>query len=116
MARPNPPALSIVVTGDASLAARARPLLSGALDRVSLAVIDGGTVTYAGFGADEQTEYEIGSLTKTMTAMLLADAIERLLTSKSLRQEMGSRGRRRIEEDFDIARVTDELTRRFAAA
>jgi CubicO group peptidase (beta-lactamase class C family) len=77
LARPNPPALSIVVTGDASLAARARPLLSGALDRVSLAVIDGGTVTYAGFGADEQTEYEIGSLTKTMTAMLLADAIER---------------------------------------
>jgi CubicO group peptidase (beta-lactamase class C family) len=65
------------VTGDASLAARARPLLDGALDRVSLAVIDGSTVTYAGFGADEHTEYEIGSLTKTMTAMLLADAIER---------------------------------------
>jgi hypothetical protein len=33
-----------------------------------------------------------------------------------LRQEVGSRGRRRIEEDFDITRVADELTRRFAAA
>jgi glycosyltransferase involved in cell wall biosynthesis len=39
-----------------------------------------------------------------------------MLKSKSLRQEMGSRGRRRIEEDFDITRVADELTRRFAAA
>ena len=61
----------------AALAALARPLLSGALDRVSLAVTDGSTVTYAGFRADEHTQYEIGSLTKTFTAMLLADAIER---------------------------------------
>jgi CubicO group peptidase (beta-lactamase class C family) len=51
--------------------------LQGALDRVSIAVVDGDTVTYAGFGADEQTEYEIGSLTKTFTAALLADAISR---------------------------------------
>jgi hypothetical protein len=29
---------------------------------------------------------------------------------------MGSRGRPWIEEDFDITRVADELTRRFAAA
>ena len=66
-----------MVTGDAALAARARPLLPGALDRVSIAVVDGSTVTYAGFGADEHTEYEIGSLTKTFTALLLADAIRR---------------------------------------
>jgi CubicO group peptidase (beta-lactamase class C family) len=77
LARPNPPSLSTVVTGDATLAARARPLLPGALDRVSIAVVDGDTATYAGFGADEQTEYEIGSLTKTFTAALLADAIQR---------------------------------------
>ena len=77
LARPSPPALSTLVTGDAALAARARPLLHGALDRVSIAVVDGSTTTYAGFGANEHTEYEIGSLTKTFTALLLADAIQR---------------------------------------
>src|SRR3712207_668545 len=71
LVRPSPPSLSTVVTGDAALAARARPLLHGALDRVSIAVVDGATVTYAGFGANEHTEYEIGSLTKTFTALFL---------------------------------------------
>ena len=77
LAQPSPPSLSTMVTGDVALAARARPLLAGALDHVSIAVVDGSTVTYAGFGADEHTEYEIGSLTKTFTALLLADAIQR---------------------------------------
>jgi hypothetical protein len=45
--RPSPPALSTNITGDADLAAQARPLLPGALDRVSIAVVDGSTVTYA---------------------------------------------------------------------
>src|ERR671938_1219679 len=75
--RPSPPSLSTTVTGDADLAARARPLLSGALDRVSMAVVDGPSTTYASFGADEHTAYEIGSVTKTFTALLLADAIQR---------------------------------------
>jgi CubicO group peptidase (beta-lactamase class C family) len=77
LARPSPPSLSTIVTGDAALAARARPLLQGALDHVSIAVVDGSTVTYAHFGANEHTQYEIGSLTKTFTALLLADAIRR---------------------------------------
>ena len=77
LARPSPPSLSSVVTGDAELAARARLLLPGALDRVSIAVVDGDGVTYAHFGANERTEYEIGSITKTFTALLLADAIRR---------------------------------------
>jgi hypothetical protein len=55
LARPSPPSLSTLVTGDAALAARARPLLPGALDRVSIAVVDGSAVTYAGLGADEHT-------------------------------------------------------------
>jgi CubicO group peptidase (beta-lactamase class C family) len=75
--RPSPPALSTTITGDADLAAQARPLLPGALDRVSIAVVDGSTVAYANFGANEETEYEIGSITKTFTGLLLADAIER---------------------------------------
>jgi hypothetical protein len=33
---------------------------------------------------------------------------------RRLRLELGERGRRRIEEDFDVTRVADELTRRFA--
>src|ERR1700704_3598079 len=77
LSRPSPPSLSTTVTGDADLAARARPLLSGALDRVSIAVLDGTTVTYANFGAKQGTEYEIGSITKTFTGLLLADAIRR---------------------------------------
>jgi CubicO group peptidase (beta-lactamase class C family) len=40
-------------------------------------VVDGSTVTYASFGANEETEYEIGSITKTFTGSLLAEAIER---------------------------------------
>jgi hypothetical protein len=40
LARPSPPSLSTMVTGDAALAARAQPLLHGALDRVSIAVVD----------------------------------------------------------------------------
>ena len=77
LAQPSPPSLSTIVTGDAALAARARPLLHGALDRVSIAVIDGPTTTTAHFGANDHTQYEIGSITKTFTASLLADAIRR---------------------------------------
>jgi CubicO group peptidase (beta-lactamase class C family) len=77
LARPHPPSLSTNVTGDSALAARALPHLAGALDRVSIATIDGTTVTYAHFGANSDTVYEIGSVTKTFTALLLADAIAR---------------------------------------
>lgn len=77
LARPRPPSLSTTVTGDPALAALALPYLDGALDRVSIAVVDGSTVTYANFGADGTTVYEIGSITKTFTSLLLADAIER---------------------------------------
>ncbi|HZG65896.1 MAG TPA: serine hydrolase domain-containing protein [Herpetosiphonaceae bacterium] len=77
LVEPHRPTLSTVVTGDAALAARVRPYLQGAFDRVSVATIDGDTVTSANFGATDDTEYEIGSITKTFTALLLADAIER---------------------------------------
>jgi len=77
LARPNPPSLSVRATGELVLAAEVRPLLRGALDRVSVATSDGGIVTYAHFGANNDTEYEIGSITKTVTSLLLADAIAR---------------------------------------
>jgi len=77
LARPSPPSLSTRLTGDPALAARVRPQLQGALDRVSVATIDGDTVSFAHFGANNDTEYEIGSITKTVTSLLLADAITR---------------------------------------
>lgn len=77
LAMPRPPSLATNVTGDPQLAARARPLLTGAIDKVSVASIDGDKVTYAHFGASETTQYEIGSITKTFTSLLLADAITR---------------------------------------
>ena len=46
----------------------------------------------------------------------LADALQRMLESRPRRLELGWRGRGRVEEEFDIARVADELIRRFAAA
>ncbi len=76
VARPDPPSLSTKVTGDSALAAMALPYLDGALDRVSIAVVDGDSVTFANFGAESDTVYEIGSVTKTFTSMLLAEAIE----------------------------------------
>jgi CubicO group peptidase (beta-lactamase class C family) len=51
--------------------------LPKALDRVSIAVVDGSAVTYANFGADEHTDYEIGLITRTFTGLLHADAIAR---------------------------------------
>lgn len=74
---PRVPSLSTQVTGDRALAAQSRPDLGGALDVVSIATVDGATIRYAGFGADETTVYEIGSITKTFTAASLADAISR---------------------------------------
>ncbi len=47
-------------------------------------------------------------------AVALADALERLLGSAALRLELGRAGRRRIEEEFDVAAIAAELARRFA--
>ena len=57
---------------------RVEPLLrsAGLSDRASVVRIDGAAVTEAHFGAGPDTVYEIGSLTKTMTAMLFADAVD----------------------------------------
>ena len=71
------PSLSTVISGDQGLAVQARPHLDGGLDVVSVATVDESAVTYAGFGADENMVYEIGSITKTFTAALFADAVAR---------------------------------------
>ena len=55
-----------------------------------------------------------GMVVPPADAGALADALERLLVSPELRATLGQAGRRRIEEEFDVAHVADELARRFA--
>ncbi|WP_231443697.1 serine hydrolase domain-containing protein [Brevibacterium zhoupengii] len=65
-------------TGDAALVSQVENALdSGHWHHVAAAKINGDDVTWGGVGADENSEFEIGSITKTVTAALYADAIER---------------------------------------
>jgi len=67
-------------TGDPRLAAELARLAGHDGRRVAAAVVDLGAavpIRLAFIGADERTLFEVGSVTKAMTGMLLADAIER---------------------------------------
>ena len=65
-------------TGDAELMTELEDALgSQHWQHVAAARIDGDEVTFAGTGAEEHTEFESGSITKTFTAALLAEAIDR---------------------------------------
>ncbi|MGO1950643.1 MAG: serine hydrolase domain-containing protein [Mycobacteriaceae bacterium] len=65
-------------TGDPQLVGEVTDALEpGYRNHISAAKISGDEVTWAGVGADENTEFEIGSITKTFTAALFADAVER---------------------------------------
>ena len=80
LAAPRPPTLSTTPTGDTALAqslADKAGLEPGARHTLVTAVIGPDGVSYAGLGADESTEFEIGSITKTFTALLLAQSVER---------------------------------------
>ena len=44
---------------------------------LAVAMIDGTSVRYGGHGADEHSPFEIGSITKGLTGLLLADAVRR---------------------------------------
>ncbi|WP_375423459.1 serine hydrolase domain-containing protein [uncultured Friedmanniella sp.] len=82
---PRSPHLATVVTGDAQLAADFRATLASdaGYGQVSVARIRDGQVSYAGLGSEglepptPQTPFELGSITKTFTGLLLADAVER---------------------------------------
>ncbi|MEU3018972.1 MULTISPECIES: serine hydrolase domain-containing protein [unclassified Nocardiopsis] len=75
---PAPMELSARASGDAELAERARPLLQAGPRRTAAVVeVDGDRVREAYFGADGTTLYEVGSVTKALTGLLLAEAIAR---------------------------------------
>ncbi len=105
LAAPWAPRLASDTSGDTALAGAVRPLLKNPADRVSVAYLEDGSVRFAGFGADEQTEFEIGSVSKTFTAALLADAVERgeLTLDTTVAQIMGAD---LADPDAEIGTVT----------
>ena len=83
---PKTPALGEDSTGDPALVADVRAVLVNdhGYDTLSVGRVRGGQVAFAGLGTTEggdppspQTPYELGSITKTFTGMLLADAVQR---------------------------------------
>ncbi|WP_230673042.1 serine hydrolase domain-containing protein [Rathayibacter sp. Leaf248] len=73
--RPPTPSLPPETTGDAELASWIGDNLGdGVRDEIVAAVVTPEGVRFAGFGADETTEVEIGSVTKTITALVLAQS------------------------------------------
>lgn len=66
-----------LLTGDEELLGVAREDYTDAGDRVAMAVIDGDQVRTAFVSADPSTRFELGSATRGLTGLLLADAIER---------------------------------------
>lgn len=63
-------------TGDEALAARLAEHAETGHRNIGAFTIAGDEVTFAGLGADEHTEFEIGSVTKTFTAQILTNQIE----------------------------------------
>jgi CubicO group peptidase (beta-lactamase class C family) len=65
-------------TGDRHLIEQIEPLIQavGVRDRISVVQIRDGIQLEAHFGAGPEMQYEIGSITKTMTALLFADAVD----------------------------------------
>lgn len=71
-------ALAPPSSGDPAVIAAVAPILERSVQRsVSVVVVDGERVRYANFGAENDTQYEIGSITKTFTAALFVDSVRR---------------------------------------
>lgn len=74
---PRAPRLSDDRTGDTELAERLEELAEGGVHHIlTAAVVTPEGTRFAGLGADETTTVEIGSITKTLTSLLLAQAAE----------------------------------------
>jgi glycosyltransferase involved in cell wall biosynthesis len=65
-------------------------------------------------GLPELVDGGAGVLVPPADAGALADALEGVLVSSDLRAGLVYAGRRRVEEEFDVAAIARELARRFA--
>jgi glycosyltransferase involved in cell wall biosynthesis len=65
-------------------------------------------------GLPELLDGGAGLLVPPADAGALADALQRVLGSATLRAELAHTARRRVEEEFDILAIARELARRFA--
>ncbi|MCQ9387189.1 beta-lactamase family protein [Brevibacterium sp. 50QC2O2] len=76
---PKPLGLRGQANGDSELVSQIDGLLGTGFRHhlVALRLDEDGKTSFAGWGADEHTEFEIGSVTKTFTAAAFADAIDR---------------------------------------
>ncbi|MGO1977609.1 serine hydrolase domain-containing protein [Brachybacterium tyrofermentans] len=97
------------VHGDAELAAALHPHLGGHR-HVSAVVSDGGQQRFAGFGADETTEFEIGSVTKTFTGALLMDAVDRgdVSLETTVAEILGERAAGSEASDVTLAEIASQ--------
>ncbi|ADB29975.1 beta-lactamase [Kribbella flavida DSM 17836] len=75
-------------TGDATLQKFIDDNYEGPGHRLSVALVDGSSTRFASRGGDEHGSFEIGSISKALTGLLLADAVER--GEVTLGQQVGS--------------------------
>lgn len=95
--------------GDTELAAALRPHLEGH-HRVAAVVTDGDQQRFAGFGADDTTEFEIGSVTKTFTGALLMDGVarEEVSLDTTVAELLGERARGADVADVTLAELASQ--------
>lgn len=74
---PKPISISTNRTGSDNLAGVLQDNAPRGSRNIAAFIHRDGQTTFAGLGADEHTEFEIGSITKTFTAELLTNAVER---------------------------------------
>lgn len=77
LVRPAVPAVDGPQTGDAQLWSTVERLHDGPRHRMAVAIVDQSQTRFAGIGAHEHAAFEIGSVTKGMNGILLADAVAR---------------------------------------
>ncbi|GAA1588937.1 hypothetical protein GCM10009789_48250 [Kribbella sancticallisti] len=88
LVRPRSLELDQARTGDLQLQRFIDERYDGPGHRLAVAVIRADSMTFAGRGANEHSPFEIGSISKAMTGLLLADAVRR--GEVTLDQEVGS--------------------------
>ncbi|OHO82105.1 hypothetical protein HMPREF2736_04815 [Corynebacterium sp. HMSC036E10] len=106
------------LTGDASLARLLSSLATRAsadsypLRNVASCLVEDGKANFAGLGADEHTEFEIASITKTFNAELLEQAITKGLvdTDTTVGDVLGQRVRGNALADVKLAELANHTS------